>query len=157
MFSDTSISVDEVLVHVFYLSTLWDFGLLLLKPKLSNSYYYEIVNEFYSYYWKILNSISIYPTKLSWKYDRDKLCESLFIKEEKIISINSDVKQISFKDGVLKRIKEKGFSEQINIDELINEVINSISVPGKTNESFALTTSKNGVTISWSSNSNNIK
>ena len=83
-----------------------------------NSYYYEIVNEFYSYYWKILNSKNIYPTKLSWKYDRDKLCESLFIKEEKIISINSDAKQISFKDGVLKRIKEKGFSEQANFDDV---------------------------------------
>ena len=47
------------------------------------------------------------------------------LMREKIIDINSSTKQISFKDGVLKRIKEKGFSEQTNIkDEYHNYAFN---------------------------------
>ena len=43
-----------------------------------------------------------------------------------------------------------------NIEEVVDEVINSISVPSTTTKDFVLTTSKNGVNISWSSSGANI-
>ncbi len=43
-----------------------------------------------------------------------------------------------------------------NIEEVVNEVIKSINVPTKTIQDFALTTSKNGVNISWTSSGSNI-
>ena len=43
-----------------------------------------------------------------------------------------------------------------NIEEVVNEVVASISVPTSVTKDFGLTTSKNGVNISWSSNASNI-
>ena len=46
---------------------------------------------------------------------------------------------------------------EVNVDELINSVKNSISVPKTATENFTLPTSKDGVTISWTSSSDYIK
>lgn len=44
----------------------------------------------------------------------------------------------------------------VNVDQIINSAISEVSLPGKVTANFALPTSKNGVNISWSSNSSNI-
>ena len=112
----------------------------------------------------IVGTFDITTVDLAVSYD-DGIVEYIDINTTMISS--SDLEKLNTVGSHTITITYNGFStilninvveeEQINIDELINEVINNISVPGKVNDNFALTTSKNGVTISWSSNSNNIK
>ena len=46
---------------------------------------------------------------------------------------------------------------EANIEEVVNAVIDSITLPSKVKENFTLPTIKNGVTISWSSSADYIK
>ncbi len=86
-----------------------------------NQKYHEIVNTFYSCYWNKLMSQGISPRKYSWKFDRARLCDSLFSqKEEKLIQRGAPY-ETALQDGFLPRFIGRGFSDQTCVPKDIHD------------------------------------
>lgn len=79
-----------------------------------NKQYNKVINVLYNRYWEYLNERGVYAKKLSWKYDRDEICLSVFgknAKEEK--TIHREAEHIEkAEDYQLPRFKSRGFSDQ---------------------------------------------
>ena len=83
----------------------------------------ELSNFVYVRYWEILNARNIYPTKYSWKFDREKLCGELFSRKE-IYSIPIHEKITDkFKDSFLYRMGGKGYSDQSDVPQNIHKEV----------------------------------
>lgn len=80
--------------------------------------------EIYSRYYNYLKELNIYPVKYNWKFDRDKICDELF-KYSYVISLDLPItiKKVSFYDGVYKRMRAKGFSDQSNVPDDIHKMV----------------------------------
>lgn len=88
-----------------------------------NSRYFEIVNSFYGEYWNKLSAQGVFPTKYSWKFDRDSFCGSQFSsKTEKIIRREKEY-EIPIKDGFLPRFCGRGFSDQVDVPKELHESV----------------------------------
>lgn len=97
-----------------------------------NTKYNEFVNGFYSEYWRRLNTYDVFPTKYSWKFDREGFCDSLFAsKREKMIE-RGNYYEIALKDGFLPRFCNRGFSDQVDVPvELHDSVIAELLAESK--------------------------
>ena len=112
----------------------------------------------------ILGSLDITTIDLAISYD-DGLTEYIDLNLS-MISLE-DLDKLSTVGNHFINITYNGFStvlnlniveeSKVNVDELIDSVKNSISVPKSVTENFTLPTSKNGVTISWVSSADYIK
>ena len=85
----------------------------------NNGEYNEIVNFLYSLYWQKITALGVYPTKYSWRFDRDSVCGTLFEKRDTTTVKRGAPIFNPLKDGFLARMAGKGFSDQSGVpDEL---------------------------------------
>ena len=94
------------------------------SEKYDNSRYLEIQNYIYREYWNRLAKIDIAPTKYSWKFDRNAICDMLFDRKTEKIIPRGDKYEIPLKNGFLPRFCGRGFSDQTDVpNEIHNKVI----------------------------------
>lgn len=87
-----------------------------------NREFYKRENHFHYYYWKILNEKGIKETRYSWKFDRDALCNDLFVnKKEVLINIPQKVIESPLSKFVL-RLSGRGFSDQSAVPDDLHKV-----------------------------------
>ncbi len=91
----------------------------------TNTLYNEIVNTLYSEYWNKLKEYGVFPTKYSWKFNRDAFCDDLFADKKIEIIERGNPYEIPLKDGLLPRFSARGYSDQVDVPkELHNKVLN---------------------------------
>lgn len=88
-----------------------------------NTQYNQVVNQLYSRYWERLTAQGVFPTKYSWKFDREEYCSTLFEgREEKLIE-RGNVYETALKDGFLPRFCGRGFSDQVDVPQALHQEV----------------------------------
>lgn len=88
-----------------------------------NSLYFEIVNTMHRKYWEKLNSLGVCAKRYSWRFDRNAFCEKLFSEKAEKIFERNDPYEISIKDGILPRFFARGFSDQVDVPEVLHDSV----------------------------------
>ena len=91
-----------------------------------NFLYFEIVNNLYNKYWKLLERQGIYPKKYSWKFDREAACDRLFESSETRVIRHRGRYEAKLSDGFLPRFLGRGFSDQTDVPKEAHEVVTEL-------------------------------
>ena len=88
-----------------------------------NMKYIEVLNNFYKRYWECMKQANILPKKYSWKFDKAKICEENFCNKTSFkIEYNKEY-TVTLEDGMLYRMRGRGFSDQADVPEKIHNRI----------------------------------
>lgn len=91
--------------------------------KFDNTKYNEIINLIYSRYWEDLSAFRVMPKKYSWKFDRSSCCNTLFESKHEINIEYGNIYKIPLKNGFLARFLERGFSDQIDVQQDLHKKV----------------------------------
>lgn len=78
--------------------------------------YMDAIGEIHRRYWEYLGKLGIKGKRYSWKFDRNGYCETMFSKEERIISWNREYVE-TVDSAFLPRMAARGFSDQAAVPE----------------------------------------